>query len=63
MAPKSISSGLSGTPAVLATEFPWRVLGLINVFRLMAPMVLLLVFFFDTPTRSIGTQYLSLIHI
>jgi two-component system sensor histidine kinase PilS (NtrC family) len=40
-----------------ATEFPWRVLGLINVFRLMAPMVLLLVFFFDTPARSIGTQY------
>ena len=40
-----------------ATEFPWRVLGLMNVFRLMAPMVLLLVFFFDAPRRSIGTQY------
>ena len=38
------------------TEFPWRVLGLMNVFRLIAPMVLLLVFFFDAPTRSVGTH-------
>ena len=38
------------------TEFPWRVLGLMNVFRLVAPMVLLLVFFFDAPRRSVGTQ-------
>jgi len=35
-------------------EFPWRVLGLMNVFRLTAPMVLLLVFFFDAPRRSVG---------
>ena len=27
-----------------------------NVFRLVAPMVLLLVFFFDAPTRSVGTH-------
>ena len=38
------------------TEFPWRVLGLMNVFRLVAPMVLLLVFFFDAPRSSVGTQ-------
>ena len=56
MPPKSISSGSPGTPAALAAEFPWRVLGLMNVFRLVAPMVLLLVFFFDAPRRSVGTQ-------
>ena len=39
-----------------ASEFPWRVLGLMNVFRLVAPMVLLLVFFFDAPRRSVGTE-------
>jgi two-component system sensor histidine kinase PilS (NtrC family) len=38
------------------TDLPWRVLGLLNVFRLMVPMVLLLVFFFDAPRRSVGTQ-------
>jgi len=40
-------------PATVA-EFPWRVLGLMNIFRLTAPMVLLLVFFFDAPRRSVG---------
>ncbi len=38
------------------TDLSWRVLGLLNVFRLMVPMVLLLVFFFDAPRRSVGTQ-------
>ena len=56
MPPKSIPSGSPGIPATLAAEFPWRVLGLMNVFRLVAPMVLLLVFFFDAPRRSVGTQ-------
>jgi two-component system, NtrC family, sensor histidine kinase PilS len=39
-----------------ATDLPWRVLGLLNIFRLMVPMVLLLVFFFDAPRRSVGTH-------
>ncbi|MBP9593428.1 MAG: hypothetical protein KBE42_15255, partial [Steroidobacteraceae bacterium] len=37
------------------TDLPWRVIGLLNLFRLLVPMVLLLVFFFDAPTRSVGT--------
>jgi two-component system sensor histidine kinase PilS (NtrC family) len=48
----------SGQPPESATavELPWRVIGLLNVFRLTAPMLLLLVFFFDAPTRSVGTH-------
>lgn len=38
-----------------ASDLPWRVIGLLNLFRLLVPMVLLLVFFFDAPTRSVGT--------
>ena len=38
------------------TDLSWRVLGLLNVFRLLVPMVLLLVFFFDAPRRSVGTE-------
>jgi two-component system sensor histidine kinase PilS (NtrC family) len=56
MPPKSISGRTPGVPGTAAAEFPWRVLGLMNVFRLMAPMVLLLVFFFDAPRRSVGTH-------
>jgi two-component system sensor histidine kinase PilS (NtrC family) len=37
-------------------DLPWRVVGLLNIFRLVVPMVLLLVFFFDAPTRSVGTH-------
>jgi two-component system sensor histidine kinase PilS (NtrC family) len=37
------------------SDLPWRVIGLLNLFRLLVPMVLLLVFFFDAPTRSVGT--------
>ncbi len=44
------------TEPAAPAEFQWRVLGLMNVFRLTAPMVLLLVFLFDAPNRSIGTQ-------
>jgi len=47
----SMASGPGGTH-----DLPWRVLGLLNVFRLVVPMVLLLVFFFDAPTRSVGTH-------
>jgi two-component system sensor histidine kinase PilS (NtrC family) len=35
-------------------DLPWRVIGLLNVFRLLAPMVLLLVFFFNAPNYTIG---------
>src|SRR5262245_62530689 len=36
-------------------EQAWRVIRLLNVFRLLVPLVLLLVFFFDSPTRSVGS--------
>ena len=39
-----------------ATDLSWRVLGLLNVFRLLVPMVLLLVFFFDAAQRSVGAH-------
>jgi two-component system, NtrC family, sensor histidine kinase PilS len=42
----------TGTP----TDQAWRVIALLNVFRLIVPMVLLLVFFFDAPTRSVGSH-------
>ncbi|MGB7905083.1 MAG: ATP-binding protein [Steroidobacteraceae bacterium] len=37
-------------------ELPWRVLSLLNVFRLLLPMLLLLVFFFNAPSNSVGAQ-------
>ncbi len=37
-------------------ELPWRVLSLLNVFRLLLPMLLLLVFFFNAPTNSVGAH-------
>ncbi len=37
-------------------ELPWRVLSLLNVFRLLLPMLLLLVFFFDAPTSTVGNR-------
>ncbi|HET7203798.1 MAG TPA: ATP-binding protein [Steroidobacteraceae bacterium] len=39
----------------LDTELPWRVISLLNVYRLLLPMLLLMVFFFDAPTHSVGT--------
>jgi len=35
-------------------DLPWRVISLLNIFRLLAPMVLLLVFFFNAPDYTIG---------
>ena len=35
-------------------DLPWRVISLLNVYRLLLPMLLLLVFFFDAPTHSVG---------
>ncbi len=46
--------GMAGTPA---EEQAWRVIGLLNVFRLIMPMVLLLIFFFDAPTHSVGSRH------
>ena len=35
-------------------DLPWRVISLLNIFRLLAPMVLLLVFFFNAPEYTLG---------
>jgi two-component system sensor histidine kinase PilS (NtrC family) len=40
-----------------ATDLPWRVMGLLNIYRLLVPMVLLLVFLFDAPARSVGSLH------
>ena len=50
-----MQGGISPGPAA-ASDLPWRVVGLLNVFRLIVPMALLLVFFFNAPTRSVGTH-------
>jgi len=36
-------------------DLAWRVIGLLNIFRLLVPMVLILLLFFDAPSRSVGT--------
>ena len=41
-------------------ESPWRVLSLLNVFRLLLPMLLLVVFFFDSPSSSVGSAHAGL---
>jgi two-component system sensor histidine kinase PilS (NtrC family) len=35
-------------------ELAWRVIGLLNIFRLLVPMVLILLFFFNAPQRTVG---------
>jgi two-component system sensor histidine kinase PilS (NtrC family) len=35
-------------------DLAWRVMGLLNIYRLLVPVVLLLVFLFDSPYRSVG---------
>jgi two-component system, NtrC family, sensor histidine kinase PilS len=40
-----------------SSDLAWRVIGLLNIFRLLVPMVLILVFFFNAPDRSIGTVH------
>jgi two-component system sensor histidine kinase PilS (NtrC family) len=37
-----------------STDLPWRVIGLLNIFRLLVPMLLVLLFLFNTPDRSVG---------
>ena len=44
-------------PETVTAELSWRVIGLLNLFRLLAPMVLVLLFFFNAPNRSVGTAY------
>jgi len=36
-------------------DLAWRVIGLLNIFRLLVPMVLVLLLFFNAPNRSVGT--------
>jgi two-component system sensor histidine kinase PilS (NtrC family) len=36
-------------------DLAWRVIGLLNIFRLLVPMVLILLLFFNAPNRSVGT--------
>jgi two-component system sensor histidine kinase PilS (NtrC family) len=36
-------------------DLAWRVIGLLNIFRLLAPMVLVLLLFFNAPDRSVGS--------
>jgi two-component system sensor histidine kinase PilS (NtrC family) len=54
MAPALKPGLLEGVRPAPNVELPWRVLSLLNVFRLLLPMLLLLVFFFDAPTNSVG---------
>jgi two-component system, NtrC family, sensor histidine kinase PilS len=53
--PPALKPGLlDGVRPSPNVELPWRVLSLLNVFRLLLPMLLLLVFFFNAPTNSVG---------
>ena len=36
-------------------DLAWRVIGLLNIFRLVVPMVLILLLLFNAPHRSVGT--------
>jgi len=36
-------------------DLAWRVIGLLNIYRLLVPMVLILLLFFNAPDRSVGT--------
>jgi len=36
-------------------DLAWRVIGLLNIYRLLLPMVLVLLLFFNAPDRSVGT--------
>lgn len=44
-------------PAVTtrSDDLAWRVIGLLNIYRLLMPMVLILLLFFNAPSRSVGT--------
>jgi two-component system sensor histidine kinase PilS (NtrC family) len=36
-------------------DLAWRVISLLNIYRLLVPMVLILLLFFNAPSRSVGT--------
>ena len=38
-----------------SSDLAWRVIGLLNIFRLLVPMVLVLLLFFNAPNSSVGT--------
>jgi two-component system sensor histidine kinase PilS (NtrC family) len=38
-------------------DLAWRVIGLLNLFRLLVPMALILAFFFNAPERRLGTEH------
>lgn len=48
---------VSAAGSQVDVDLPWRVISLLNVFRLLAPMLLLMVFFFDAPTHSVGREH------
>jgi len=51
---------LNPSPAAETTEssdLAWRVIGLLNIYRLLVPMVLILLLFFNAPDRSVGTTH------
>ena len=55
---RALQSGIvTSSGAMPGSELPWRVISLLNVFRLLLPMLLLLVFFFDAPTHSVGNHH------
>jgi two-component system sensor histidine kinase PilS (NtrC family) len=56
MAPALKPGLLDGVRPAPSVELPWRVLSLLNVFRLLLPMLLLLVFFFNAPSNSLGAH-------
>jgi two-component system sensor histidine kinase PilS (NtrC family) len=39
------------------TDLAWRVIGLLNIYRLLVPMVLILLLFFNAPDSSVGTTH------
>jgi two-component system sensor histidine kinase PilS (NtrC family) len=39
------------------TDLSWRVISLLNIFRLLAPMVLMLVLFFNAPHQTVGAVH------
>jgi two-component system sensor histidine kinase PilS (NtrC family) len=39
------------------SELAWRVIGLLNIYRLLVPMVLILLLFFNAPDRSVGAVH------
>lgn len=42
-------------PSAPSDDLAWRVIGLLNIYRLLVPMVLILLLFFNAPNRSVGT--------